>query len=317
MRADSIDVYTGNANPELAAKIARYLGRQIGKAEVFAFANENIFVKILDNAREKDVFIVQPTSRPVSTSIMELLIMIDAFKRASAGRITAVIPYYGYGRSDKKDQPRVPIAARLVADMIESAGADRYMTFDPHAGQIQGFFNIPVDHLYAAPAVLEDVKARFTEDLVVVSPDAGGTERARAFAKRLNAGLAIIDKRRSAANVSEVMHIIGDVQGRDCIIVDDMIDTAGTITKAADALFENGAIEVIATSTHGVLSGPAVERLTNSRISEVVITDTLPIPPEHTFDKLTVLSIAPLLARAIHEVFDEGSVASLFDHVGV
>ena len=281
MRADSIDLYTGNANPELAAKVARYLGRELGKAEVFSFANENIFVKILDNAREKDVFIVQPTSRPVSTSIMELLIMIDAFKRASAGRITAVIPYYGYGRSDKKDQPRVPITARLIADMIQVAGANRILTLDLHQGQLQGFFNIPVDELTAVHLLSNYIKQRGTENLAVVT-DLGFAKRARTFAEILDAPLAIVEKRREGNNDhAEVLNVIGDVKGKRVIIVDDEIDTAGTLTETIRALEREGVVEITACSTHGVFSGPAIERIEASSLREVVVTDSIQIGRAH------------------------------------
>jgi len=253
-----LKIFTGNANPALAQEICRHLSVPLAQATVKSFSDGEIMVEINENVRGRDVFVVQSTCQPANHNLMELLVMIDALKRASAARITAVIPYFGYARQDRKVAPRTPITSKLVADLITTAGAQRVLCVDLHAGQIQGFFNIPVDHLYAAPAVLEDVKSRFTEELVVVSPDAGGTERARAFAKRLNAGLAIIDKRRSAANVSEVMHIIGDVDGRTCIIVDDMIDTAGTLCQAAAALKAHGAGDVYATATHAVLSGPAL-----------------------------------------------------------
>ena len=312
MRADSIDVYTGNANPELAAKIARYLGRQIGKAEVFAFANENIFVKILDNAREKDVFIVQPTSRPVSTSIMELLIMIDAFKRASAGRITAVIPYYGYGRSDKKDQPRVPITARLVADMLQVAGANRILTLDLHQGQLQGFFNVPVDELTAVHLLSNYMRQRGTENLVVVT-DLGFAKRARTFAELLNAPLAIVEKRREGNNdQAEVLNVIGDVKGKRVVIVDDEIDTAGTLTEIVRAIEKAGAIEVTACATHGVFSGPAIERIENCNVREVVVTDSIPLPVGAKSTKIKRLSSAPLFGEAIRRIHLGESVGALF-----
>ena len=312
MRADSIDLYTGNANPELAAKVARYLGRELGKAEVFSFANENIFVKILDNAREKDVFIVQPTSRPVSTSIMELLIMIDAFKRASAGRITAVIPYYGYGRSDKKDQPRVPITARLVADMIQVAGANRILTLDLHQGQLQGFFNIPVDELTAVHLLSNYIKQRGTENLAVVT-DLGFAKRARTFAEILDAPLAIVEKRREGNNDhAEVLNVIGDVKGKRVIIVDDEIDTAGTLTETIRALEREGVVEITACSTHGVFSGPAIERIEASSLREVVVTDSIPLPPGKTSAKIKRLSSAPLFGEAIRRIHLGESVGALF-----
>ena len=312
MRADSIDVYTGNANPELAAKIARYLGRQIGKAEVFAFANENIFVKILDNAREKDVFIVQPTSRPVSTSIMELLIMIDAFKRASAGRITAVIPYYGYGRSDKKDQPRVPITARLVADMLQVAGANRILTLDLHQGQLQGFFNVPVDELTAVHLLSNYVRQRGTENLAVVT-DLGFAKRARTFAELLDAPLAIVEKRREGNDDhAEVLNVIGDVKGKRVVIVDDEIDTAGTLTETVRAIEKAGAIEVTACATHGVFSGPAIERIEGCNVREVVVTDSIPMPVGAHSTKIKRLSSAPLFGEAIRRIHLGESVGALF-----
>ena len=312
MRADSIDLYTGNANPELAAKIARYLGRELGKAEVFSFANENIFVKILDNAREKDVFIVQPTSRPVSTSIMELLIMIDAFKHASAGRITAVIPYYGYGRSDKKDQPRVPITARLIADMIQVAGADRILTLDLHQGQLQGFFNIPVDELTAVHLLSNYIKQRGTENLAVVT-DLGFAKRARTFAEILNAPLAIVEKRREGnTDNAEVLNVIGDVKGKRVIIVDDEIDTAGTLTETIRALEREGVVEITSCATHGIFSGPAIERIDSSSLREVVVTDSVPLPSGKSSAKIKRLSSAPLFGEAIRRIHLGESVGALF-----
>jgi ribose-phosphate pyrophosphokinase len=312
MRADSIDVYTGNANPELASKIARYLGRELGKAEVFAFANENIFVKILDNAREKDVFIVQPTSRPVSTSIMELLIMIDAFKRASAGRITAVIPYYGYGRSDKKDQPRVPITARLVADMLQVAGANRILTMDLHQGQLQGFFNVPVDELTAVHMLSNYIRQKGTENLAVVT-DLGFAKRARTFAELLDAPLAIVEKRREGNDDhAEVLNVIGDVKGKRVVIVDDEIDTGGTLTETVRAIEKAGAIEVIACATHGVFSGPAIERINASSVQEVIVTDSIPMPAGVSSPKIKRLSSAPLFGEAIKRIHLGESVGALF-----
>jgi ribose-phosphate pyrophosphokinase len=305
MRADSIDVYTGNANPELASKIARYLGRELGKAEVFAFANENIFVKILDNAREKDVFIVQPTSRPVSTSIMELLIMIDAFKRASAGRITAVIPYYGYGRSDKKDQPRVPITARLVADMLQVAGANRILTMDLHQGQLQGFFNVPVDELTAVHMLSNYIRQKGTENLAVVT-DLGFAKRARTFAELLDA------PREGNDDHAEVLNVIGDVKGKRVVIVDDEIDTAGTLTETVRAIEKAGAIEVIACATHGVFSGPAIERIDASAVREVIVTDSIPMPAGVSSPKIKRLSSAPLFGEAIKRIHLGESVGALF-----
>jgi ribose-phosphate pyrophosphokinase len=309
---DALDIYTGNANPELAAKIARYLGRTVAKAEVFAFANENTFVRILDNAREKDVFIVQPTTRPVNTSIMELLIMIDAFKRASAGRITAVVPYYGYGRSDKKDQPRVPITARLVADMLQVAGANRILTLDLHQGQIQGFFNVPVDELTAVHLLSNYMRQSGTENLAVVT-DLGFAKRARTFAELLNAPLAIVEKRREGNNDhAEVLNVIGDVKGKRVIIVDDEIDTAGTLTETVRAIEKAGAIEITACATHGVFSAPAIERINASSIREVVVTDSIPLPAGMSSPKIKRLSCAPLFGEAIKRIHKGESVGALF-----
>ncbi|MDH4141529.1 MAG: ribose-phosphate pyrophosphokinase [Chloroflexota bacterium] len=310
--ADQFEIYHGNANPELARKIARYLGSEPGKAEVFQFANENIFVKILDNVREKDVFLVQPTSHPVNQSIMELLIMIDAFKRASAGRITAVIPFYAYGRSDKKDQPRVPITARLIADMITVAGADRVLSMDLHQGQIQGFFNIPVDELTAVHLLSRYFIDKQLEDCVVVT-DLGFAKRARTFAELVNAPLAIIEKRRVGnLDRAELMNVIGDVRGKRAIIVDDEIDTAGTLIEVVRALEREGVTEMYACATHGVLSDPAVERINDSAIREIVITDSVPLPPSKRLPKLTVLSVAPLIGEAIKRIHRGESVGALF-----
>ena len=308
-----LKIFTGNANPALAQEICRHLSVPLAQATVKSFSDGEIMVEINENVRGRDVFVVQSTCQPANHNLMELLVMIDALKRASAARITAVIPYFGYARQDRKVAPRTPITSKLVADLITTAGAQRVLCVDLHAGQIQGFFNIPVDHLYAAPAVLEDVKARFTEELVVVSPDAGGTERARAFAKRLNAGLAIIDKRRSAANVSEVMHIIGDVDGRTCIIVDDMIDTAGTLCQAASALKAHGAGDVYATATHAVLSGPALERINESDLKEVLVCNTIPTEEKvKNCSRLRTISVANILAEAIRRIHGDESVSSLF-----
>src|SRR6187551_1644194 len=316
--ADQYEIYHGNANPELARKVAHWLGSEPGRAEVFQFANENIFVKILDNVREKDVFIVQPTSRPVNQSIMELLIMIDAFKRASAGRITAVVPYYAYGRSDKKDQPRVPITARLVADMISVAGADRLLTMDLHQGQIQGFFNIPVDELTAVHMLSNYFKKLDLHDLVVVT-DLGFAKRARTFAEILEAPLAVIEKRRpgtgaapSELGKAELLNVIGEVKGRRAIIVDDEIDTASTLMEIERALIREGVTEIYACATHGVLSDPAIERIANSALREVVITDTIPLSPSRQIEKLKVLSVAPLIGEAIKRIHRGESVGALF-----
>jgi ribose-phosphate pyrophosphokinase len=316
--ADQFQIYHGNANPDLARKICRYLGVETGSLDVFKFANDNIFVKILENVREKDVFIVQPTCNPadgvgdVNNSIMELLIMIDAFKRASAGRITAVVPYYAYGRSDKKDQPRVPITARLVADMISVAGADRVLTMDLHQGQIQGFFNIPVDELTAVHILSNYFKHKDLDDLVVVT-DLGFAKRARTFAELLDAPLAIIEKRRVGnLDRAELMNVIGDVRGKRAIIVDDEVDTAGTLTETVHALEREGVTEIYACATHGVLSGPAVERLQASSLRELVLTDTVPLPPSKQITMITTLSIAPLIGEAIKRIHRGESVGALF-----
>ena len=300
-----LDIYTGNANPALAAAIASQLHRDLARAEVFAFANENIFVRILENARERDIFIVQPTSRPVSDSIMELLIMIDAFKRASAGRITAVIPYYGYGRSDKKDQPRVPITARLVADLLETAGVSRILTMDLHQGQIQGFFNVGL--------LADELKLGGTEDLTIVT-DLGFARRARVLAERLGVPLAIVEKRRDHAdNRAHVLNVIGEVAGRRVLIVDDEIDTGGTLLEIARAVGEAGAREIRACATHGVFSGDALARIEASAISELLVTDTIPLPAGVTSSKLRRVSVAPLLASAIERIHAGSSVGALFN----
>jgi ribose-phosphate pyrophosphokinase len=312
MLADQYEIYHGNANPELARKIARWLGSEPGRAEVFEFANENIFVRILDNVREKDIFLVQPTSRPVNQSIMELLIMIDAFKRASAGRITAVVPYYAYGRSDKKDQPRVPITARLIADMISVAGADRLLTMDLHQGQIQGFFNIPVDELTAVHMLSRYFIDRGLKDAVVVT-DLGFAKRARAFAELLDAPLAIVEKRRHGnLDRAEVINVIGEVKGRRVIVVDDEIDTAGTLIEISRALEKAGALDVHACATHGVLSDPAIDRIASSNLVEVVITDTIPLPPHKRIPRVKVLTVAPLIGEAIKRIHRGESVGALF-----
>jgi ribose-phosphate pyrophosphokinase len=310
--ADQIEIYHGNANKDLAQKICRYLGVQVGRAEVFQFANENIFVKILDNVREKDVFLVQPTCHPVNQSIMELLIMIDAFKRASAGRITAVVPFYAYGRSDKKDQPRVPITARLVADMITVAGADRVLTMDLHQGQIQGFFNIPVDELTAVHLLSNYFLHKHMEDLVIVT-DLGFAKRARAFAEALEAPLAIIEKRRVGnLDRAELMNVIGQVRGKRAIIVDDEIDTGGTLMETVRALEREGVHEIYACASHGVLSDPATDRIRDSSLLEVVLTDSVPLPPAKRLAKITTLSVAPLIGEAIKRIHRGESVGALF-----
>ena len=312
MYADQYEIYHGNANPELARKIAHWLNSEPGQAEVFEFANENIFVRILDNVREKDVFVVQPTCRPVNQSIMELLIMIDAFKRASAGRITAVVPYYAYGRSDKKDQPRVPITARLLADMITVAGADRVLTMDLHPGQIQGFFNIPVDELTAVHMLSRYFIDKHLTECVVVT-DLGFAKRARTFAEILDAPLAIVEKRRHGnLDRAEVINVIGEVHGRRAIIVDDEIDTAGTLIETTRALEREGVTEIYACATHGVLSDPAIERIANSSLRELVITDSVPLPASKVLPQIRVLSVAPLIGEAIKRIHRGESVGALF-----
>ena len=308
-----LKLFTGNANPALAREICGHLGISLGEATVSSFSDGEIRVRIEESVRGADVFLVQSCCAPVNTSIMELLIMIDALRRSSAYRITAVIPYYGYARQDRKAQPRVPISAKLMADLITTAGADRVLTMDLHAGQIQGFFNIPVDHLYATPVLLDYINKRGAADLVVVSPDAGGVERARAFAKRLQVQLAIIDKRREGPNNAQIMNIIGDVEGRNALLLDDMIDTAGTIVQGAQACADKGARMVWAGCTHAVLSGPALELLQESCLTEVVVTNTIPLNgKEQRCPKLRVLSVAPLLAEAITRIHVEESVSSLF-----
>jgi ribose-phosphate pyrophosphokinase len=313
MTFDHFRIFSGNANPALAAEICACLGCPLGKASVKNFSDGEIYLQIQENVRGADVFVVQPTCTPVDRHLMELFLMIDALKRASADRITAVLPYYGYARQDRKDKPRVPISARLVANLLERAGADRILALDLHAAQIQGFFDVPVDHLFAAPVLVDYFRKLVDQDLTVVSPDAGGVERARAFAKRLNAPLAIIDKRREDINVAEVMHIIGDVAGRTCLMVDDLIDTAGTIVNGAGALLKNGALKVYATATHAVLSGPAVQRLEESVIEEVVFTNSIPLSREALKSrKIKTLSVANLLASAIQSIHEETSVSKLF-----
>jgi ribose-phosphate pyrophosphokinase len=310
--SEHFDLYTGNANPELARKIATYLGRELGRAEVFEFANENIFVKIEDNARDRDVFIIQPTCRPVQKSIMELLIMIDAFKRASAGRITAVVPYYAYGRSDKKDQPRVPITARLIADMISVAGADRMLTMDLHQGQIQGFFSIPVDELTAVHMLSNHFKKLNLDDLVVVT-DLGFAKRARTFAEILEAPLAIIEKRRPGnLGTAELLNVIGEVKGKRAIIVDDEIDTASTLIEIERALIREGVTEMYACATHAVMSDPATDRIRDSELTQVVVTDTIPLSAAKHLSKIKVLSVAPLIGQAIRRIHLGESVGALF-----
>ena len=311
---NKIKLFSGNSNSSLAEKICFSLGVPLGAAKVKTFSDGEIMVEIGENVRGRDIYVVQSTCSPTNNNLMELLIMIDALKRASSATITAVIPYYGYARQDRKVAPRTPITSKLVADLITTAGADRVVTIDLHAGQIQGFFNIPVDNLYAAPVILEHLKKHFADgDAVMVSPDAGGTERARAFAKRLGCTLAVIDKRRTGPNVAEVMHLIGDVKGKAAIILDDMIDTAGTLTQAARALKEHGARSIHACATHGVLSGPAIDRINESPIEEVLITDTIPLGEKAGLTgKVKVLSVAELLAEAIRRIHEDESVSSLF-----
>ena len=306
-------IFSGNSNPKLAKSICSYLNMPLGGAKTSTFSDGEAQIEIKDNVRSKDVFIIQSTCQPVNDNLIELLLMVDAVKRASARRITAVIPYYGYARQDKKVAPRVPISAKLVADLLTTSGATRVITMDLHAGQIQGFFNIPVDNLFAAPVLLDYIKGNFNKDLVIVSPDAGGVERARAFAKRLDAGLAIVDKRRSAPNQAQAMAIIGDVTDKTAIILDDMVDTAGTLTEAVGVLLRNGAKTVHACCAHPVLSGPAVARIVESGLTSLVATDTIPLSERAAATgKITVLSIAELVGEAIIRSFRGDSVTSLF-----
>ncbi|WP_163339624.1 ribose-phosphate pyrophosphokinase [Desulfopila sp. IMCC35008] len=307
-----IKIVTGNAHPSMARDIAQHLGLSLTESDVRKFSDGEIFVEVKENVRGADVFVVQPTCSPVNDHLMELVIMVDALRRASARRITAVVPYYGYARQDRKNAPRVPISAKVVAEMFMAVGVRRVLCMDLHAGQIQGFFNIPVDHLYAAPVILDYIKDEYS-DVIMVSPDAGGVERTRAFAKRLNVGLAIIDKRRDKPNECEAMHVIGDVQGKVAILMDDMVDTAGTLCSGAQTLLENGAKEVHACCTHPVLSGPAVERLTKSDIKSLVVTNSIPLGAQaRDCKKIKVLSVSKLLADAINRIHNEDSVSSLF-----
>ena len=310
---EGISIFTGNSNPTLAKKICEYLHLPLGNAQVKTFSDGEIQIEIDENVRSKDVFVIQSTCAPVNDNLVELLLMIDALKRSSAIRITAVVPYFGYARQDKKVAPRVPISAKLVADMVTVAGANRLITMDLHAGQIQGFFDIPVDNIFAAPLLIEYIQSNFVDNLVIVSPDAGGVERARAFAKRLDADLAIIDKRRSAPNQAKAMAVIGDVQDKVAVILDDMADTAGTLTGAADALKAEGAREIHACCAHAVLSGPAIERIVNSDIKNLVVTDTIPLNENAaTCGKIVVISIAELVGEAIIRSYRGDSVTSLF-----
>ena len=313
MKNDRLKVFTGNANPGLATEICQHLNVPPAKASVRHFSDGEIYLQILENVRGADVFVVQPTCTPVDRNLMELLLMMDALSRASAKRITAVLPYYGYARQDRKDKPRVPISAKLVASVLVTAGASRVLTLDLHAAQIQGFFDIPVDHLYATPVMIEYFKTLELPKLTVVSPDAGGVERARAFAKRLRAPLAIIDKRRDDANVTEVMHIIGRVRERTCLIIDDIVDTAGTLVKAAEALLDHGAVAVYACATHPVLSGQAVEKIAASQIKELVVSNSIPLSCEaRQGGRIRQLSVASLLAGAIQSIHEETSISRMF-----
>ncbi len=307
-----LKLFSGNAHRPLAEEIAQHLKVKVGDADVARFSDGEVYVQINENVRGEDVFIIQPTCPPVNENLVELLVMLDAFKRASARRITAVLPYYGYGRQDRKAQSRVPISAKLVADLITTAGAHRVLAIDLHAGQIQGFFNIPVDHLFAAPVLIDYLAKKDLEDPVLVSPDAGGVERARAIAKRLKAGLAIIDKRRDGPNVAVFMYLIGDVKDKDVVIIDDMIDTAGTLMQAVEAVKREGARRVLACGVHPVLSGPAMERIGNPQLEELVITNSIPLPLDKQRPKIHALSVAPLLAEAIRRIHGEESVSNLF-----
>lgn len=306
-------VFAGNAHPKLADEITSIMGKPLGKATVTKFSDGEISVSLWESVRGIDVYIIQPTCGPVNDNLMELLIMIDAMKRASAGRINAVIPYYGYARQDRKAKARDPITAKLVANLLVAAGADRVLTMDLHANQIQGYFDIPVDHLVGMPILAKYFKEKNLEDVVIVSPDHGSVTRARNMAEYLDCPIAIVDKRRPEPNKSEIMHIIGDIEGKNCIILDDMIDTAGTITNAANAIKDMGAKEVYACATHAVLSGPAVSRIQDSAISEIVLLNTVPLPEEKIIDKMTFLSVAPLFAEAMIRVFTNGSISKLFD----
>ena len=309
----ALSIFTGNANRSMADAICRYVEIPLGRAEVTHFSDGEIYVEIAENVRGVNCFVVQPTCSPVNQHLMELLIMIDALKRASAGQIVAVIPYFGYARQDRKSRPRTPISAKLVADLVTAAGADRVLSMDLHAGQIQGFFNIPFDHLFAMPVFMEYLRMKFDENTVVVSPDAGGVERARAYAKRLNGGVAMIDKRRSAANVSEVMNIVGDVRDRHCVIVDDIIDTAGTLTNAARAIMEAGAQSVSACATHAVFSGKAIERIEDSPLREVIVSDTIPLRENaQQCDKVKTQTVSRLLGEAVKRIHHGDSISSLF-----
>ncbi len=307
-------IFSGGSNKPLAEEICKFVGVPLGECRLQRFSDGEVYFQLLENVRGADVFVVQPTCYPVDQHLLELLIIIDALKRASAGRITVVVPYYGYARQDRKDRPRVAISSKLVADLLTTAGANRALLVDLHAAQIQGFFNIPVDHLFASPVLVGHFRELNLPDLTVISPDAGGVERARFFAKKMEAPLAIVDKRRTDMNVSEVMHVIGDVQGRTCLILDDIVDTAGTLVKTVDALLDAGAKKVYACATHPVLSGPAMERIASSRLEQLVVTNTIPLREEALqSDKIKVLSIAGLIGRAIESIHMETSVSSLFN----
>jgi ribose-phosphate pyrophosphokinase len=310
---DKFKIFCGTANEALTDEICHFLGMERGKATVTRFSDGEVYIQIMENVRGADVFVVQPTCFPVDEHLLELLLLVDALKRASARRITTVIPYYGYARQDRKDKPRVPVSSKLIADLLTTAGAHRALVVDLHAPQIQGFFNIPVDHLFASPVLVDYFKKMQLPNLTVVSPDAGGVERARFFAKKVDAALAIVDKRRTDMNVAEVMHVIGDVRGRTCLIIDDIIDTAGTLVKTADALIGAGAAKVFACASHPVLSGPAIERISKSQLEQVVVTNTIPLTGAAKSEpKIKVLSIAGLLGRAIQSIHEETSVSSLF-----
>ncbi len=310
---NGLSIFAGNSNPVLANRISEYLAKPLGRLKLNRFSDGEIQVEIHENVRRQEVYIIQSTCHPVNDHLVELLLLIDAFRRSSASRITAVIPYFGYARQDKKVSPRVPISAKLVADLLAQTGVDRVITMDLHAGQIQGFFNGPVDNLYSAPVIIDDLRTRYKDGLVVVSPDAGGVERARAYAKRLNCGLAIVDKRRNAPNQAKAMAIIGDVQDKVAIVIDDMVDTAGTLTEAASVIIDKGAREIHAYCTHPVLSGPAIERIDKSSLSSLVATDTIPLSEEaRKCEKIRTLSIAKLVGEAIMRSYRGDSVSSLF-----
>lgn len=310
---DRFVVFSGRGNPDLAQAVASYLGLKLGAIKLSNFSDGECYCQVLENVRGRDVFVIQPTSQPVNDNLMELLLILDALKRSSAGRVNAVIPYFGYARQDRKDKPRVPITASLVAQLLQAAGLTRVLCVDLHAAQIQGFFDEPVDHLFAAPVLVKHIASLNLPDLTIVSPDAGGVERARAYAKRLDASLAIVDKRREVANVAEVMNVIGEVEGRNCFVVDDMVDTAGTLCETVKALLAKGAASVHAVCSHAVLSGPAVERLNASPIASLVVTDTIPVKAKReACPKIKVLSIAPLIGEAMKRIHEETSVSSLF-----